>query len=190
MMAAGQWLDHQPGVDFGSDHQSAAATVALQLLQGRAGTAQQVDGCGVGGARGARELAESGLHPYGNGRRSAHAGGPADLEAGHAAGPDGRGGGTAGRSRVPGLRRLVVRHRPRPDRGWRLHRLVTPPDFALPAPAGRTRAWGIKGELSLASPPPYGGGLARDSFGRIFWSNSRVFGAGSRAMRRSRWMPA
>ena len=70
------------------------------------------------------------------------------------AGPDGRGGGTAGRRGVPGLRRRVVRHRPRPDRGWRLHRLVAPPAFALPVPAGRTRAWGIKGELSLASPPP------------------------------------
>ena len=41
------------------------------------------------------------------------------------------------------LRRLVLRHRPRPDRGWRLHRLVTPPAFVPPAPAGRTRAWGI-----------------------------------------------
>ena len=91
----------------------------------------------------AGELAEPRLHPYGNGRRSPHAGGPADLESRHAAGPDGRGGGTAGRRGVPGLRRLVVRHRPRPDRGWRLHRLVTPPDFALPAPAGWTRAWGI-----------------------------------------------
>ena len=92
----------------------------------------------------------------------AHPRGPADLETRHAAGPDGRGGGTAGRRGVPGLRRLVLRHRSRPDRGWRLHRLVTPPAFALPAPAGGTRAWGIKGEikgeLSLASPPPMGAG--------------------------------
>ena len=29
-------------------------------------------------------------------------------------------------------------------------------------------------------PAPIGGGLARDSFGRIFWSTSRVLGAGSR----------
>ena len=28
---------------------------------------------------------------------------------------------------------------------------------------------GVKGELSLASPPPEGGGLARDSLGRFFW---------------------
>ena len=58
-----QWLDHQPGLDIRPDHQSPAASVALQLLQGRAGTAQQVDGRRVGIARGARELAESGLHP-------------------------------------------------------------------------------------------------------------------------------
>ena len=37
----------------------------------------------------------------------------------------------------------------------------------------------IRGTVSR-QPAPVGGGLARDSFGRIFWSNSRVFGAGSR----------
>ena len=35
-------------------------------------------------------------------------------------------------------------------------------------------AWGMKGELSLASPTPVKGvGLARDSFWRIFRANSR-----------------
>ena len=53
-------VDHQPGLDFCPDHQSPAAPGPLQLVQGRAGAAQQVDGRGVGGARGARELAESG----------------------------------------------------------------------------------------------------------------------------------